>query len=334
MDFSEQVCPVCGKKFNEDDDIAVCPECGTPHHRECYLKNGRCANESLHSTGFSFIPSGENKDTAEKSDSADKKNNQNMPPVIPTIRPMGFGGSDNENGNGNGENNGNPDQNIFREVFEDIENKSPEQILIDGKPSSYYEAAVGKNQNYYIPRFLLMDRSGKSFSWNIGAFFFPLAWAFYRKLYKLALVIMALNLIIIIGSSAPYFANSEYIAASKVCAEEDPAYQYNILMYQNGMSTTITPAQSKLIEVQQKIANEYPAALDYAFWALSVGICVAMGLFANKIYKDKLTKNIDRAIDMHFPEQQLKSFLYKKYGVLPFVVAVIIALAEWAFQVY
>ncbi len=46
--FEGYICPVCMKKFTENDDIAVCPECGTPHHRECYLKNGRCALEEMH----------------------------------------------------------------------------------------------------------------------------------------------------------------------------------------------------------------------------------------------------------------------------------------------
>ena len=23
-------CPVCGEKFKDDDDVVVCPDCGTP----------------------------------------------------------------------------------------------------------------------------------------------------------------------------------------------------------------------------------------------------------------------------------------------------------------
>lgn len=46
--FEGYICPVCMKKFTETDDIAVCPECGTPHHRECYLNNGKCALEEIH----------------------------------------------------------------------------------------------------------------------------------------------------------------------------------------------------------------------------------------------------------------------------------------------
>lgn len=50
--FENKLCPVCRERFHDGDDIAVCPECGTPHHRACYLKNNKCALEELHSQGF------------------------------------------------------------------------------------------------------------------------------------------------------------------------------------------------------------------------------------------------------------------------------------------
>ena len=40
--YSQEKCPVCENEFTNDDDIVVCPLCGTPHHRECYKKNGEC----------------------------------------------------------------------------------------------------------------------------------------------------------------------------------------------------------------------------------------------------------------------------------------------------
>ena len=54
MRFENQICPVCNEKFNENDEIVVCPDCGTPHHRNCYNSLGECKNKSLHSEGFSF----------------------------------------------------------------------------------------------------------------------------------------------------------------------------------------------------------------------------------------------------------------------------------------
>ena len=47
-------CPVCEKPFSDTDDIVVCPECGAPHHRECYLNEGHCHFESEHGTRESW----------------------------------------------------------------------------------------------------------------------------------------------------------------------------------------------------------------------------------------------------------------------------------------
>ena len=50
--FENKLCPICRERFRDGDDIAVCPECGTPHHRACYLKNNKCAMSELHSEGY------------------------------------------------------------------------------------------------------------------------------------------------------------------------------------------------------------------------------------------------------------------------------------------
>ena len=47
-------CPYCGEPILPDDEIVVCPECGTPHHRHCYFENGHCYNEALHSDSFEW----------------------------------------------------------------------------------------------------------------------------------------------------------------------------------------------------------------------------------------------------------------------------------------
>ncbi len=54
MDYIGYECPACSRNFHADDDIVVCPECGTPHHRECYEKLGECFNKSKHSQGYDF----------------------------------------------------------------------------------------------------------------------------------------------------------------------------------------------------------------------------------------------------------------------------------------
>lgn len=48
--FDGKLCPVCREKISDNDETAVCPVCGTPHHRDCYLKLNKCALEELHGT--------------------------------------------------------------------------------------------------------------------------------------------------------------------------------------------------------------------------------------------------------------------------------------------
>ncbi len=53
--FKGQKCPYCGQVFSENDDIVVCPECGTPHHRGCYFEHKMCANAHKHGS-FEWTP--------------------------------------------------------------------------------------------------------------------------------------------------------------------------------------------------------------------------------------------------------------------------------------
>lgn len=60
-DFTGQECPICKKKFAENDDVVVCPACGTPHHRSCWQEHGVCANQQKHASGFEWTPVTEQK---------------------------------------------------------------------------------------------------------------------------------------------------------------------------------------------------------------------------------------------------------------------------------
>ena len=41
-------CPICGGVFTDQDDVVVCPDCGAPHHRECWTQRGHCAYQDRH----------------------------------------------------------------------------------------------------------------------------------------------------------------------------------------------------------------------------------------------------------------------------------------------
>lgn len=54
MKYKNSLCDGCGLPFKEEDDVVVCPECGTPQHRECYKKNNCCVNEHRHGESFEW----------------------------------------------------------------------------------------------------------------------------------------------------------------------------------------------------------------------------------------------------------------------------------------
>ena len=62
-------CIVCDEKFKDEDDVVVCPQCGTPYHRECYKKEEKCINTALHESGKAWKPEHEPvSDVIEKAD--------------------------------------------------------------------------------------------------------------------------------------------------------------------------------------------------------------------------------------------------------------------------
>lgn len=54
MRYKDVQCVYCNKIFTDSDDVVTCPQCGSPHHRECWEENGKCANDGKHSEGFSW----------------------------------------------------------------------------------------------------------------------------------------------------------------------------------------------------------------------------------------------------------------------------------------
>ena len=63
--YTNNHCPVCEQAFTDADDIVVCPECGTPYHRECWKKVGACVHEAEHAAGFEWKPDADPADEAD-----------------------------------------------------------------------------------------------------------------------------------------------------------------------------------------------------------------------------------------------------------------------------
>ena len=66
MRYTGENCPYCGTEFTEQDDVVVCPDCGTPHHRVCWFAHGECAATEKHAEGYVWKKSAEPQPEAEE----------------------------------------------------------------------------------------------------------------------------------------------------------------------------------------------------------------------------------------------------------------------------
>ncbi len=63
---------------------------------------------------------------------------------------------------------------------------------MDEKLKGKMRIFIGKNADYYLPKFEVFERTGSAVSWNWAAFGFGIFWMVYRKMYLYAFLAMLL----------------------------------------------------------------------------------------------------------------------------------------------
>jgi len=242
MKYNNYKCDSCQKQFDEKDDIVVCPECGTPQHRDCYNLKGECVNAAKHGTGYSWIGEHKSEQHAEperKQSESDKKD----PIVCPTC------GCENEPGSERcsqcgqkftvfGINIVERNQELEKEEMKRLgesetdENQPELERLINARvralaPGITDEqkkerlcgqticdtvAFIGNSAGTYVKKFRKIERENKrTFNW--GAFFFTPCWFFFRKLYKPGIIFLTISLALSIISISPSSAFQSFISS-------------------------------------------------------------------------------------------------------------------------
>lgn len=212
--YEEYKCPVCNKQFTKDDDIVTCPECGTPHHRECYKLSGHCVNQGLHASGYSFL--------------------EEHKPIIPekpqVQAPMGeyYAPPANQSEGANNQIQTADDQNQppfqpFQTIQFDIP-QYKEQGEIDGVNVGDIAATVRTNPQRFIDKFRKFSQKKSKISWNWGAFFFGSYYLLFRKMYKQGVAFFCILFsIVLVGDTALFKFAPKYMAAMQdLVANYDP----------------------------------------------------------------------------------------------------------------
>lgn len=223
-------CVVCNEKFNKSDAIVVCPECGTPYHKDCYLKSGSCVNTALHLSGREWQPSYDvgDDESVYKDEVICEKCGLKNPPLSLFCGRCGYPLSTFEIHNENirkmeqasAYQNTSSDPKVFNRNEYGRININPYLINFSDKlcgysPDEEFEGVklseladyVDTNTHYYLPLFKRIKDTGKSISWNFIAMLFPELYFANRKMPLLALIAVVFRGITIIPSFIEMFSS-------------------------------------------------------------------------------------------------------------------------------
>ena len=291
--YTNESCPVCRKKFTADDDIVICPVCGTPHHRECYSSLGHCANVQKHGTAFSYTPSA-------KGDEQTVQNNQSrINPNNVYYTPDTDKSADNGNEKKRcvrcnaeidkdaqfcshcgqrqtpdfGENRAQPDfGSMFGAQFSTGYENSADKI--DDKSVADAADVVRTNTRRFIPKFI----ENKKISWNWGALFFGPYYLFFRKMYSQGIIAMAVRLIISLIAQGLY---------------AEPFAAFSRFVMSNYNSLTNNPTDEALINRMTELSNELVPMFAIIIGA-NVLLHLILALFADRFYRQKVISILNK----------------------------------------
>lgn len=301
---SNEKCPVCNKHFEQDDDVVVCPQCGTPHHRDCYNSIGHCANSNQHSTAFEYNGAAAQDDNVQNSanDTDDtiegfQSENQNYynPQNSAYYNNTTQQSEDNNKAVcsqcnaeinkdapfcshcGARQNNAQYGEyspiNNFGFNYTEQQQYENETQTIDGKSVKDVAAVVRTNTHRFIPKFL----HNKKLSWNWSAFFFGPYYLFYRKMYKPGALFLAINVIV------------QYIINGIYAKELNDFMSFFSANYQALYSNP----SSELMNEMTALSNAVMPA-SYILLGSSLIISVIIAIFADSFYKTRVMQVLDR----------------------------------------
>ncbi len=308
IDYTGLNCPVCGKPFTAKDDIVVCPDCGAPYHRDCYLQTGYCVFADKHGTPDAWAPpkpaAARTEDgkhcprcgslnsesalfcdhcgqslTVNQQDFHGFPQNGGFPPT------GGFpqnGSPFNSNQPGGFPQGGYPNQQIPF-IFDPMGGVNPNEP-IDDIPAGDVAKLVQNNTQYYLPAFMNMKKFGRN-RFNFSAFLFSGGWLLYRKQYKLGAILTFIMLALNLASS--------YISTFLVMPFMEP------LMQQAGITgETMSTADQigKLYDLllQQPTEQLVWLSIPTIILIIEFIIMLVVGFYGNKWYLKHCVTKISR----------------------------------------
>ncbi len=328
LNYSNQICPHCGKSLLEGEDIVVCPVCATPQHRECWMQAGHCANDSLHASGYVWQKekTANNENTGGLGDAkichicgsenpADSLHCGNCGALFgeennSAPKSCSFCGTQNDDDARHCKNCGAPLQGTgtFFGSNPYLRNSdiAPNELIGEHKADDL-ALFVQASAHRYLPKFKRFA-GGKKLSFNFAAFFFAPYWFFYRKLYKIGIFFM----IMFVTSSMLLtgFSNQLLNAATEY------SNAISALNLENATEEQLAAAEEDVI----RIGNEFVSKIKkpaIIMTAVSVVLRLICALTADLFYYKKIIADMKIINDSVREENLRKVMITRRGGLSP-----------------
>ncbi len=259
MKYIGEKCPVCNNTFAEGEDIVVCPECGTPFHRECWEKTNRCINEDKHGE-FTWSPDitvepivSDDSTISKLCPSCSARNDENATTCKNCGEPL-----EEEY-----------DFSVYQQHSNSIQHIEAHRILreMNASPITRY---VQQNHEKYVKKFEKIDKKKPTFNW--AAFLFNPYWFFYRKLYYVGGIFIGIQLLITVLLT--FIMNRLGLTEIMVA-------------YMEATSTgSVEAIQAALLSIEPHMTELI------ILWLVALLPNIIVGFSADRIYKRKAFKDI------------------------------------------
>lgn len=278
VDFTNDKCPICNNQFKKDDDIVVCPSCGTPHHRNCYNDLGHCEFNNLHSEGYVW----KRNNVEEQSNKTCPFCGQDNPKDSIFCSNCGFSFTNNKaNDNSNYDKIDITDISI---LFDPLAGVNPNEKIDDEVTMSDIAEFVQQSSRYYVRTFKNIKDNNLS-KFNFSAFLFTGGWLLYRKQYKIGSIVTCIMAILSL------------------------LYSYITFKYSNTFSSLMTGS----LDINILYTAEGKIALYLSI--IKLVIMFIFGFKANKIYMKHCIAKIKSIKHSCNSKENINQILSSKGGV-------------------
>lgn len=320
-------CFGCGKKLQEKDDVVVCPECGTPYHRECWAKNNKCINIELHQSGATWQSERKKEDDQKQEricpncgtandQTAQRCQNcgasMSEPPQMPSWEK-------------NGDSDVPPQRDSFRERMRRTEEMMGmddpccgmnRDDVIGGERLGDVADFVGNNSLYYLPKFRRFHE-GHRLSLNFPCLIFPQFYFANRKMWLFSIILIAVLTLLHLPQMAMMLQTSLPDMLQMIKSSEGSALAE---MYPNIQQVM----QGMLERLENCETFVYNAAVICNY--LEVGMTIVLGLFGNWLYYRFVLRQVHQITQEDLSKEMRRHRLRAQGGTNGWLIVGMVAL--------